>query len=227
MIDLVLDAALEVLWSGEAVLAAFSMEEYAGTQNAGPEVEKDISSVIYELRDKRRTILDEPRVQSLRRTFRAMPDMDPARYRPASESLIRRCLEKGMFRIAPLVDVNNLLSVRLRVPLGIYDLDRIPSSVWTYRIGHPSETYYTFSNQVKNADGKLVLADSAGVIGSPVADSGRASIRGETARVSVVAYLPFDTTEVEAEALIREVEQGFVRHFHPSRTRLQVLTRST
>jgi len=119
----------------------------------------------------------------MRATFRAMPDMDPSRYRPASEALIRRSLDKGLYRIGPLVDVNNLLSIRLRVPIGIYNLDQVVPANWIYRLGYPGESYLSISNQPKNASGKLVVADSGGVIGSPVIDSGRAAIRGEASQI--------------------------------------------
>ena len=150
----------------------------------------------------------------MRATFRAMPDMDPSRYRPASESLIRRCLDKGLYRIRPLVDVNNLLSIRLRVPIGIYSFDQAVPASWIYRLGYPGESYLTISNQPKSGSGKLVVADSSGVIGSPVADSGRAAIYGEVSRISLIVYFPFYTSKDEAEEMVREVVQAFGQFFN-------------
>ncbi|HJQ69152.1 MAG TPA: phenylalanine--tRNA ligase beta subunit-related protein [Blastocatellia bacterium] len=142
--------------------------------------------------------------------------MDPTRYRPASEALIRRCLDKDIFRINPLVDTNNLLSIRLQIPLGIYDIDRIEQSEWTYRVGREGESYLTISNQEKSASGKLVIADLEGVIGSPVADSGRAAIGSESKNILVIAYLPFDTGNEEAEGHLDLIESTFTNYIPSS-----------
>ena len=225
MIELTLDSGVRDRWSGEVALGLVSLEGLANAATAGPALKAEIKSTISELRAKGNTVLEDPVVQRMRTTFKAMPDMDPSRYRPASESLIRRCLEKDFLRINPIVDVNNLLSIRLRVPLGIYDLERMASAC-TYRIGHAGETYATISQMVKNADGKLVLADSSGVIGSPVADSGRAIIRNETTRVAVVVYLPFDTATGDAEKMNEEIEAAFVRHFSARAAQRTVLHRA-
>lgn len=152
-----------------------------------------------------------------------MPDMDPARYRPSSEALIRRFLEQGFFRINPFVDFNNLLSARLQLPLGIYDLDRVPASRWTYRIGRDGETYQTFSQQPKNAEGKLVIADEAGIFGDPVADSGRASISAQTTHLAVVAYLPLDASNTEGEAAAAEIKSTFMEQFRAASATSQII----
>jgi len=161
----------------------------------------------------------------MRDTFRAMPDMDPGRHRPASEALIRRCLEKDLFRIKPLVDVNNPLSMRLRLPLGIYDLTELGSATWTYRLGFAGERYLTISQQPKSADGKLVLADNQGVIGSPIADSGRAPIRDRVGRVGVIAFLPFGFARDLAAQVASEIERSFERFFQPEAAESRIICR--
>lgn len=148
----------------------------------------------------------------MRATFNAMPDMNPSRYRPSSESLIRRCLTKDIAQINPIVDLNNVLSMTLRIPLGVYDARCLHPSC-TYRIGHQGETYTTIAQALKNAGGKLVLADPAGVVGSPVTDSGRALIGSETNHVVVIAYVPFETSTAEAEQICVGIEAAFVGAF--------------
>jgi DNA/RNA-binding domain of Phe-tRNA-synthetase-like protein len=223
MVELDIDTSVRSKWLGEVVLASFSMEGLSGTRRATMQLDFEIESLVNDLKALGKEVLDEPTPQRMRTTFRAMPDMDPARYRPASEALIRRCLDKGLFRISPLVDVNNLLSVRLRIPLGIYALDQLDSTSWVYRVGYPNETYLTISNQQKNADGKLVVADPNGVMGSPVSDSGRAAIHQETDRVMVIAYFPIDTKKSEAEKWIQEIDDTFKRFFVPKVSSSQVL----
>jgi len=215
MIKLNIDPKVSGLWSGEAVLACCFMRECRNIQSLGPEFEGEITTTMDDLKTKGAQVLEEPLMQRMRDTFRAMPDMDPARYRPASEALIRRCLEKGLFRIKPLVDLNNLMSVRLRVPLGIYDLAGFEGASWAYRIGLAGEKYLTITQQPKSAEGKLVLADDQGVIGSPIADSGRAPIRDRVERIGVIAFLPFGFGRDAAAKFIDEIERSFVRFFQP------------
>jgi DNA/RNA-binding domain of Phe-tRNA-synthetase-like protein len=223
MIDLSVDGSIRDRWSGDAILAVVGLQDLADTASSSPQLKAEIKSTISELRAEGEAILDDPVVQRMRATFKAMPDMDPSRYRPASEALIRRCMEKDFIRINPVVDVNNMLSVHFRIPLGIYDLDSVSANC-SYRIGYTGENYTTISQAVKNAEGKLVLADSAGVVGSPVSDSGRAIIRRETSRVVVVAYLPFDTSTAEAERINGEIEEAFVRYFGAKPTKRAVVT---
>lgn len=223
MITIKVDPSVRDKWSGETMLAVFNMEGLSEDQSAKTELDKEIDSIVSWVQQQGKSILDDPRLQRMRATFRAMPDMDPSRYRPASESLIRRCLDKGLYRIRPLVDVNNLLSIRLRVPIGIYNLDQAISDSWVYRLGYPGESYFTISNQSKSASGKLVIADSSGVIGSPVADSGRAAIYGETSQILLIVYLPFYTSKDEAEEMVKEVIQTFGQFFNSDSIRHEFL----
>ena len=213
MVELSIDASAGNLWRGDAILAVCEITVAANALVSGTDFERDVRALEAALKAAGKEMLQDTRVQQMRATFRAMPDMDPTRYRPSSESLLRRFLESGFLRINPLVDMNNLLSARLRIPLGIYDLARVPESPWVYRIGLDSETYKTFSGQLKNPAGKLVLADRDGILGSPVADSGRASITPATNRFAVVAYLPLDFSVDDAEAVVSEIEDQFKAHF--------------
>lgn len=213
MINLTVDGAIRERWRGDAILAICEMTVAANTFAMGADFQREVRSLESELKAAGKHVLQDTRVQQTRAAFRAMPDMDPTRYRPSSEALLRRFIESGFFGINPLVDMNNLLSARLRIPLGIYDLGRLLPSPWVYRIGFDGETYQTFSGQPKNATGKLVLADRDGILGGPVADSGRASISPETTHFAVVAYLPLDFSVNDAESVAREIEGEFRTHF--------------
>jgi len=225
MIELAIDDSVRERWSGEAVLVMFSMQGLSNNEATRGVLDEEIISMESELRKIDQDIFSDQQILRMRKTFRSMPDMDPARYRPASEALIRRSLSKGLFRIGPLVDVNNLLSIRLRFPLGIYNLERVYSTVWTYRIGGPGETYFTISQQQKNADGKLVIADSEGVIGSPVADSKRAAIDQGADKIMVLGYIPSDSSKSEAEMWTREIRNTFERFFSPKSSNSTIIFR--
>jgi len=223
MLDLTVDPMIQGLWRGDSILAICEMTVAANTFAMDADFQREVRSLESELKAAGKQALQDAHVQQMRATFRAMPDMDPTRYRPSSEALLRRFIESGFFRINPLVDLNNLLSARLRIPLGIYDLGRLLRSPWIYRIGLDGETYQTFSGQPKNAAGKLVLADRDSILGGPVTDSGRASISPETTHFAVVAYLPLDLSANDAELVAREVEETFLSHFHVNDSHRQIV----
>ncbi|NIR41717.1 MAG: hypothetical protein GWN07_38370, partial [Actinobacteria bacterium] len=60
-----------------------------------------------------RVLTDDATISEVRRLFRAV-GCDPTRYRPSSEALLRRLRGDGVPSTGvPVVDVNNLLSMRL------------------------------------------------------------------------------------------------------------------
>jgi DNA/RNA-binding domain of Phe-tRNA-synthetase-like protein len=222
MIQLSIDESIVRRWSGEAVLACCFLHECENIQTLDPDFEREVSTTIAELRGVA-DVLCEPRLEQMRETFRAMPDMNPKRYKPASEALIQRCLTGGLFRIKPLVDVNNLLSVRLRLPLGIYDMTGFQAPSWVYRIGFPSEQYLTITQKPKSAEGKLVLADSQGVVGSPIADSGRAAVKETGERIGIIAFLPFGFTSGMASEVATKIQKTFNKYHHPKTSEIRVI----
>lgn len=227
MLDIIVETSVSDRWEGQDVLGVC---RFAGCKaidrQRAVELEASMAAAALDLQRKGRAVLDEERVQQMRTTFRAMPDMDPARYRPASESLIRRVLEAGFFRISPMVDANNLLSVNLRIPLGIYDLGSVPLRGWIYRLGYQGETYKTLSHQEKGAGGKLVLADGSAVLGSPVTDSGRAPIRPDSSDVAVVAYLPQAIAPEATESILDRIASTFTAWFSPETVERHIAQRA-
>lgn len=120
-------------------------------------------------------IADDPTVQAVRALYRRV-GVDPTRYRPASEALLRRALQgKGLPQVNTVVDANNLHSLVTRLPWGVYDRGRMQGDV-VYRLGQPGETYSGIGKPALDAGGKLVLADAVGVFGSPTADAERTAV---------------------------------------------------
>lgn len=223
MLQISIDQRVAELWEGEAVLACCFMWDCENRKELGPEFEQKLVTEVERLDVTGKAVLDDELVKRMRQTFQKMPDMDPMRYRPASEALLRRCLDKGMFRINPIVDLNNFLSISLRLPLGVYDLSKFEGSHWFYRIGKSGEQYLTISHQPKSAEGKLILADEVGAIGSPVSDSGRAPIRDKCDRLGVIAFLPFGFSLGDANIVAKEVQNTFSHYFHPKRAETLVI----
>lgn len=142
-------------------------------------------------------------LQAVRRFYHRL-GVDPTRWRPASEALVRRVVRgKGLYRVNNAVDIVNWCSLASRLPFGLYDRARVQGTV-LFRMGETGETYEGIRRDEQRAEGKPVLADDLGVIGSPTADSARTMVRLETRELLVVIYGP---AEVAEAALKQATEQ--------------------
>jgi DNA/RNA-binding domain of Phe-tRNA-synthetase-like protein len=88
-----------------------------------------------------------------------------------------------------LVDVGNLVSLRLQVPVGLYDLDRVQGDL-TLRLGRPEESYAGIGKETVNVAGRLCVADEVGACGNPSADSARTMITTSTEQAAWIFFLP-------------------------------------
>jgi DNA/RNA-binding domain of Phe-tRNA-synthetase-like protein len=141
-------------------------------------------------------VAEHPPVRATRNLFRAWR-LDPARYRPSSEALLRRVVQgKGLYRVSTAVDVINLGSLETGWPYGAYDLARIEPPV-TFRHGVAGETYDGIGKHAWHLEGKPVLADAQGPFGMPISDSTRTMITEQTTSVLTVVFAPAGA-EVEA-----------------------------
>lgn len=131
---------------------------------------------------------EDPTVTALRRLFKAA-GTDPARYRPSSEALVRRLLKgEALPGIHPLVDLNNQLSIELKVPSCMMRDGSFDFPV-TLRSGVPGEILDSMRGPLDLA-GKPLLADAAGPFGTPITDAHRVKVLPETTSGWLVAYLP-------------------------------------
>jgi DNA/RNA-binding domain of Phe-tRNA-synthetase-like protein len=139
--------------------------------------------------------------------------VDPTRVRPSSEALLRR-LKKGepLPRINSLVDVANALSVQLQVPVGLYDLGKVKGEELVIRLGAEGETYEGIGKERVNVAGRICVADAAGPIGNPSADSARTMITTDTEQAVWLYFLPVREDDVDRTAeLIVVFGRGLVR----------------
>lgn len=154
------------------------------------------------LADQLRKVCDQKRAQwtlesltdtSFSRSVRAMFrswGMDPSKYRPSSEALLRRVIQgKGLYRVSNAVDVGNLGSVETGWPFGCYDRSRISSPI-VFRHGAAGETYQGIGKLTWHLEGRPVLADPAGPFGSPISDSTRSMVTESARDLLVVIYCP-------------------------------------
>ncbi|HXW57302.1 MAG TPA: phenylalanine--tRNA ligase beta subunit-related protein [Candidatus Cybelea sp.] len=155
----------------------------------------ELQAVVDEACDRRRkeftleNLAEAEPIHAVRAMFRHW-GMDPSKYRPSSEALLRRVVQgKGLYRVSNVVDIGNLGSVETGWPYGCYDQEKITAPI-VFRPGQPGERYERVGKQVWHLRGRPVLADSEGPFGSPISDSTRSMITETTRSVLVVIYAP-------------------------------------
>jgi len=160
--------------------------------------------------------VEHPTVAALRRLFRAS-GTDPTRYRPSSEALLRRVLKgEELPAIHPLVDLNNLLSLRLLVPCCVIDPERVVPP-FVLRAGTAGEQMASLRGPFP-LEGKPLLADAQGPFGTPITDSERVKVEPGIGRVWLVAYLPAEgSAEGEPAAVMADLLERapVARLLHP------------
>jgi DNA/RNA-binding domain of Phe-tRNA-synthetase-like protein len=127
--------------------------------------------------------------RAVRAMFRSW-DMDPSKYRPSSEALLRRVVQgKGLYRASNVVDIGNVGSIETGWPFGCYDRARIRPPV-AFRHGTAGESYDGIGKRTWHLEGRPVLADAEGPFGSPISDSTRSMITEAAREVLIVIYAP-------------------------------------
>ncbi|TMD50736.1 MAG: hypothetical protein E6I85_14925 [Chloroflexi bacterium] len=139
--------------------------------------------------------------------------VDPTKVRPSNEALLRRVKRgEGLPRINSLVDVGNVLSLLLQVPVGLYDLDRLAGPELVVRRGRAGEGYAGIGKARVNVEGRVCVADSDGPCGNPSGDSERTQITTATMSAAWIYFLPIDETALERTAeLVAQYGRGLVR----------------
>lgn len=153
------------------------------------------------------TLAEAEAIRAVRAMFRAW-GVDPSKYRPSSEALLRRVAQgKGLYRVLNVVDIGNLGSIETGWPYGCYDRPRIHPPV-TFRSGQPGESYEGIGKRVWHLADRPVLADSDGPFGSPISDSTRSMITESARDILAVIYAPSNAPRRAIEsALTRMTER--------------------
>lgn len=158
-------------------------------------VDPALAAVMEEICDRKRreftleSLADARDIRLVRAMFREW-GLDPSKYRPSSEALLRRVIQgKGLYRVSNVVDICNLGSIEQAWPYGCYDRSRIRAPI-AFRHGSAGEKYEGIGKQTWHLDGRPVLADPDGPFGSPISDSTRSMITEFARDVLVVIYAP-------------------------------------
>jgi DNA/RNA-binding domain of Phe-tRNA-synthetase-like protein len=175
-------------------------------------VDESLAALMDEVCERKRreftveSLAEAEPTRAVRAMFRAW-GVDPSKYRPSSEALLRRVVQgKGLYRVSNLVDIGNLGSIETGWPYGCYDRSRIAPPI-TFRHGAPGEAYEGIGKRTWHLEGRPVLADPQGPFGSPISDSTRSMI-GESARdVLVVIYAPSGSADSSLETAMARLAE--------------------
>lgn len=163
------------------------------------------------------TLAEAEPIRAVRAVFRGW-GMDPSKYRPSSEALLRRVVQgKGLYRVSNVVDVGNLVSIETGWPLGCYDRSRIQEPV-ALRLGGSGESYEGIGKKTWNLEGRPVLADPSGPFGSPISDSTRTMITGSAKEIMIVVYIPEKSPDETAERALNRLGERLTRFARASST---------
>jgi len=158
-----------------------------------------------------------PGVTAVREMFRGV-DIEPDRLVPSSEVLLAHVLQGNPLRcLDSLRCALDLCALRMRVPLAVYDCERLADQV-LIRTGAPGEGYPGRGGKNVHVEGRPVLCDREGPFGSPVGDAERADVSPATRRALVALYLPSDLDAGAVDALIDGVAETVTAHCGGSRT---------
>src|SRR6204780_1652806 len=152
------------------------------------------------------SLAEEKSVRDVHAMFRVW-GMDPSKYRPSSEALLRRVVQgKGLYRVSNVVDIGNLGSLETGWPFGCYDRAEINPPV-VLRHGAAGEKYEGIGKQTWHLEGRPVLADSASPFGSPISDSTRSMITETAKEIMIVIYAPARVSDAALNLAITRLKE--------------------
>ncbi len=187
-------------------------------------VDTELAERMNEVCDRKRreftveSLAEAEPVRAVRAMFREW-GMDPSKYRPSSEALLRRVVQgKGLYRVSNVVDIGNLGSIETGWPFGCYDRSRIHPPI-VFRHGAAGERYEGIGKQTWHLEGRPLLADSEGPFGSPISDSTRSMITESAAEILIVMYVPARASDASLEMAMSRLGERLTEFAGASATR--------
>jgi DNA/RNA-binding domain of Phe-tRNA-synthetase-like protein len=162
-------------------------------------------------------------VQNARTLYRAI-GIDPTKTRPSSEALLRRSIKgKGVYRIHPLVDLLNYVSLKYLIPVGLYDVSKIRGISVRIQIGEDGWGFDGIRKARVNVAGRMCVADTEGPFGSPTSDSLRTSIDGNVSGALVLLYQSRTNTPQALETTLIFAQSVLTKYMGGKPIQLQLL----
>jgi DNA/RNA-binding domain of Phe-tRNA-synthetase-like protein len=167
------------------------------------------------------SLAEQKSVRDVRAMFRGW-GIDPSKYRPSSEALLRRVVQgKGLYRVSNIVDIGNLGSIETGWPFGCYDRSRIQPPI-EFRHGVSGESYEGIGKQTWHLQGRPLLADAHGPFGSPISDSTRSIITESARDILVILYVPVGVLETSIEMAMERLGERLMQFAEASATRTAI-----
>jgi DNA/RNA-binding domain of Phe-tRNA-synthetase-like protein len=136
---------------------------------------------------------------------------DPNRYRHSAEALYRRVKKQNYIQsINSATDLNNFLSLKYEIPLGIYDLSLVRGKI-EISIGNEEEEYEGLNGRTNSLQQLIISSDELGGFGSPYVDSVRSAITDSTKNALHLIYLRPSMTIEEGQLLTESVMNMFTQ----------------
>lgn len=157
-----------------------------------------------------------PRIIPWRERFRAA-GVSPKGFPPSHEAMLRRAIRGGEpFRINPLVDFYNTLSLRHTVPVGGFDLAEVAGPL-ELRPTRDGDTFLALgaAEAVAVPPGEIAYADGATVLTRHFVwrQSRAALIAPATRAVFLVSEVPGEIGPAVADAVLADLQGGLTAFF--------------
>ncbi len=199
----ILKISIDPALAGTIRLGWFRMD---GVAPQGPTdlLDADLEALSSRLRQEYATPTDAgSRNRPVRVLYRAV-GIDPTKYRPSSEALLRRVLTgKPLYRINRVVDGANICSLEAALPVGLYDTDQLQGDLLA-GLGAAGDGYEGIGKGRVNLEGRLMLADDLGPFGNPSSDSFRTRVRDETRNILFIFFAPAEVSHNHLERVTGE-----------------------
>ena len=198
--------------------------EGVAVREGDPALVAEVDGYCAELRQKygEGKSAEVPGAADARTLYKAL-GLDPTKYRPSNEALLRRALKgEALYRINTLVDALNLSSLRFQLPFGLYDLARIEPPV-VLRKGGAGESYEGIRKGPVHVEGRPVLVDAQGPFGNPTSDSARTMITLDAKAALVVAYAPAGYSLTRLGQVLDGTAETLTRHCGGREAERQIL----
>ncbi len=184
-------------------LEAFNINVRPSTEKYQQTITKDIEEMLkpgYAYPDNM-----QKGVRSLLKTFGFHPS---GRSRPASEYLFKDLTNRGSFNyINNIVDINNHISLKYKLPISVFDLDKSGFDL-CLRVGGETEEYiFNKEGQILTLKKLLLVAKTgAEAIGTPVKDSQATKVFEPTKKIAFFVYSSSNiTSKEEMEKILNEI----------------------
>ncbi len=190
---------------------------------AGAELVREIEQTCAALRKEFtvESLAQHEPILAVRAMFRGW-GLDPSKYRPSAEALLRRVVQgKGLYHVSNVVDAGNLGSVETGWPYGIYNRAAIQGEV-CLRLGSEFEKYEGIGRRVWHLAGRPVLADTLGPFGSPISDSTRTQVTDATRGILAVIYAPRTAPPAAIQAAAEKLARRLQSYASAQPARIQI-----